>query len=134
MIQEMIDTLTKEQADEVQKKDTCIAELNSNEASTEAATRDKDEAVAKIEALDATIKTLIAEIEDLKAEVAAGQTALKRAGEDRELENKDFQLIVADQRATMKVLNAALDILKGFYDKAALLQSKKQEPYVAGPA
>merc|ERR1719271_2315231 len=33
----------------------------------------------------------------------------------------------------MKVLNAALDILKGFYDKAALLQSKKQEPYVAGP-
>merc|ERR1719271_1096509 len=33
----------------------------------------------------------------------------------------------------MKVLNAALDILKGFYDKAALLQSKKEEPYVAGP-
>merc|ERR1719271_673312 len=33
----------------------------------------------------------------------------------------------------MKVLNAALDILKGFYEKAALLQSKKQEPYVAGP-
>merc|ERR1719194_202032 len=60
-------------------------------------------------------------------------TAMKRAGEDRELENKDFQLIVADQRATMKVLNAALEILKGFYDKAALLQSKKQEPYVAGP-
>merc|ERR1719316_1038657 len=35
----------------------------------------------------------------------------------------------------MKVLNAALDILKGFYDKAALVatKSKRQEPYVAGP-
>jgi len=134
MIQEMIDTLTKEQADEVSKKDTCIAEINSNEASTEAATRDKDEATEKAAALDATIKTLVEEIEDLKKQVADGQTAMKRAGEDREIENKDFQLIVADARATQKVLNTALEILKGFYDKAALVQKGKQEPYVAGPA
>merc|ERR1719443_2063433 len=60
-------------------------------------------------------------------------TAMKRAGEDRELENKDFQLTIADQRATQKVLTTALDILKGFYDKAALVQRSKQEPYVAGP-
>lgn len=133
-IQIMIDELTKEQADEVEKKDMCIDELNSNEAATEASTRDKDEAIEKVEALAATIDKLTKEIADLKAEVAAGQTALKRAGEDRELENKDFQLTIADQRATQKVLNTALDILKGFYDKAALLQSKNaQEPYVAGP-
>merc|ERR1719159_1623905 len=132
-IQTMIDELMKQQADEVTKKDMCIAEINSNEASTEAATRDKDEAVEKIGALDATIKTLISEIEDLKKQVADGQTAMKRAGEDRELENKDFQLTVADQRATQKVLNTALEILKGFYDKAALVQKGKQEPYVAGP-
>jgi len=111
----------------------CIDEINSNEASTEAATRDKDEAIEKIEALTATIDTLTKEIAALKGEVADGQTALKRAGEDRELENKDFQLTVADQRATMKVLNAALSILSEFYDKAAFMQTKKQEPYVAGP-
>merc|ERR550514_1621924 len=114
----------------------CIAEINSNEASAEAATRDKDEAIEKIEALQATIDTLTKEIADLKLQVADGQTAMKRAGEDREIENKDFQLIVADQRATQKVLTAALEVLKGFYDKAALLATKttgKQEPYVAGP-
>merc|ERR1719161_1677128 len=133
-IQAMIDELMKQQADEVQKKDMCIAEINSNEASTEAATRDKEEAIEKVEALDATIKTLVAEIEDLKKQVADGQTAMKRAGEDRELENKDFQLLVADARATQRVLNTALEILKGFYDKAALVQKGKQEPYVAGPA
>merc|ERR1719387_1724865 len=63
--------------------------------------------------------------------------AMKRAGEDREIENKDFNLIIADQRATQKVLTAALNILKGFYDKAALMATKTkqlQEPYVAGPA
>eukprot|EP00746_Dinoflagellata_sp_MGD_P163538 gnl/MRDRNA2_/MRDRNA2_91633_c0_seq1.p1 gnl/MRDRNA2_/MRDRNA2_91633_c0~~gnl/MRDRNA2_/MRDRNA2_91633_c0_seq1.p1 ORF type:complete len:525 (+),score=197.58 gnl/MRDRNA2_/MRDRNA2_91633_c0_seq1:1-1575(+) len=135
-IQTMIDELTKEQKDEVEKKDMCIAEINSNEAATEASTRDKDEAIEKVEALAATIDKLTKEIAELKSEVAAAQTAFKRAGEDRELENKDFQLTIADQRATQKVLNAALDILKGFYDKAALIQSKqggKQEPYVAGP-
>merc|ERR1719191_67515 len=132
-IQAMIDELMKQQADEVQKKDMCIAEINSNEASTEAATRDKDEAIEKIEALTATIDTLVSEIEALKKEVADGQTAMKRAGEDRELENKDFQLTIADQRATQKVLTTALEILKGFYDKAALLQGKREEPYVAGP-
>merc|ERR1719388_393654 len=129
----MIDELMKQQADEVTKKDMCIAELNSNEASTDASTRDKDEAIEKVEALTATIDTLAKEIEALKKEIADGQTAMKRAGEDRELENKDFQLTIADQRATQKVLTTALDILKGFYDKAALVQKGKQEPYVAGP-
>jgi len=132
-VQTLIDELTKQTADEVKKKDSCIAEINSNEASTEASTRDRDEAIEKIEALTASIDTLTKEIAELKKQVADSQTALKRAGEDREIENKDFQLIVADQRATQKVLQTALEILKGFYDKAALLQSKKQEPYVAGP-
>jgi len=132
-IQTLIDELAKQQKEEVEKKDTCTAEINSNEASTEASTRDRDEAVEKIEALTATIDTLTKEVAELKTQVADGMTAMKRAGEDRELENKDFQLIIADQRATMKVLNAALDILKGFYDKAALVQRSKEEPYVAGP-
>ena len=33
--------------------------------------------------------------------------------------------MVADQRATQKLITAALGILKGFYDKAALLQVKR---------
>merc|ERR1719243_299456 len=49
-----------------------------------------------------------------------------------ETENKEFQLTVADQRATQKLLQQALTVLKGFYEKgaaAALIQ--KAEP--AGP-
>merc|ERR1719223_1483927 len=60
---------------------------------------------------------------------------MKRAGEDREKENKEFQMTVADQRATQKLLQAALEILKGFYDKknttfdkVSLLQKVNQSP------
>jgi len=77
-----------------------------------------------------TIKTLASEINNLKSEVAEMQVQMKRAGEDREKQNKEFQQVVADQRASQKLLAAALNILKGFYEKkAAFLQ--KQEP--AGP-
>merc|ERR1719331_1547684 len=70
-------------------------------------------------------------ITELKAEIANLEIQLKRAGEDKEAENALFQTTVADQRATQKLLAGALNILKGFYDKAALVQTKKQEP--AGP-
>merc|ERR1719426_252418 len=36
-----------------------------------------------------------------------------------EIKNKEFQATVADQRATQKLLTAALNILKGFYAKKA---------------
>merc|ERR1719243_502425 len=69
----------------------------------------------------------------LKAEIAEMQLQLKRAGEDREVENKEFQLTVADQRATQKLLQQALTVLKGFYEKgaaAALIQklSRRARP------
>jgi len=40
---------------------------------------------------------------------------------------------VADQRATQKLLAAALNILKGFYEKAALLQKTTKVAEPAGP-
>merc|ERR1719377_190628 len=79
-----------------------------------------------------TIDELTKAIDTLKAEIAEMQVQLKRAGEDREKENKEFQLTVADQRATQKLLQAALTVLEGFYGKTALVEfAKRQEP--AGP-
>merc|ERR1719159_270448 len=61
------------------------------------------------------------------------QVQMKRAGEDREKANKDFQMTVADQRATQKLLQASLGILKGFYEKAALVQKQTSMKQPAGP-
>merc|ERR1719321_1157848 len=54
-------------------------------------------------------------------------TQLKYAGEDRELENKEFGTFVADQRATQKLLKSALDVLKSVYLQTSLVQMKKQQ-------
>ena len=41
----------------------------------------------------------------------------KRAGEDHEKQNKEFQMEVADQRETRKLLTAAISVLQDFYGK-----------------
>merc|ERR1719321_784022 len=76
------------------------------------------------------IEELTKAIAQLTSEIAEMQVQLKRAGEDRELENKDFQQVVADQRETQRLLSQALNVLKGFYDKS-FIQTKQQQP--AGP-
>jgi len=129
-IDDMVAQLLKEKADEIKHKDFCVEEFNSNQLQTEKKDREKEDLLALIEDLELTIKTLTTEIATLKSEVAEMQVQMKRAGEDREKQNKEFQQTVADQRASQKLLTAALNILKGFYEKkAAFLQ--KQEP--AGP-
>jgi DNA repair exonuclease SbcCD ATPase subunit len=133
-IDDMIAQLTEEKAAEIKHKDFCTDEFNENQLQTEKKEREKEELLAQIETMETTIKELAAAIETLKAEVAEMQVQLKRAGEDREKENKVFQTVVADQRETQKLLKAALGVLQDFYgkSKAAALVQQKQEP--AGPA
>merc|ERR1712137_1215928 len=131
-IDDMIAQLLKEKEDEIKHKDFCVDEFNTNQLQTEKKEREKQDLIAKIEDLELTIKTLTEEIETLKAEIAEMQVQLKRAGEDREKQNKEFQMTVADQRETQKLLTAALGVLQDFYGKkAAFIQKQQQEP--AGP-
>jgi len=124
-IDDMITQLKQENADEIKHKDFCTDELNQNQLQTEKKERENMDLAAKIEDLEMTIKTLADQIDTLKSEIAELQVQMKRAGEDREKANKDFQQTVADQRASQTLLNKALDILQGFYAKAALLQIKQ---------
>merc|ERR1712194_859005 len=127
-IDDMIAQLLKEKEDEIKHKDFCVDEFNTNQLQTEKKEREKQDLLAKIEDLELTIKTLTEEIEALKAEIAEMQGQLKRAGENREKENKEFQMTVADQRETQKLLQAALNVLAEFYGKKAASLLQKQEP------
>merc|ERR1719492_752903 len=129
MIDEMIAQLLKEKEDEINHKDFCVDEFNANQLETETKEREKKDLIAHIEELEATINALAEAIATLKSEIAEMQVQLKRAGEDREKQNKEFQLTVADQRETQRLLKAALGVLQDFYGKAAapsLVQ--RQEP------
>jgi len=134
-IDDMISALMKEKEDEIKHKDFCVDELNQNQLQTEKKNREKTDLEALIDDLKATIAKLTKEIADLEAEISETQVNLKRAGEDRDAEAREFQQTVADQRATAKLLGAAMAVLKGFYDKEHevhnLHKSLLQEP--AGP-
>jgi hypothetical protein len=131
-IDDMIAQLLVEKADEIKHKDFCVDEFNKNQLETEKKDREKQDLIAKIEDLEQTIDQLTKAIDTLKAEIAEMQVQLKRAGEDREKENKEFQTTVADQRATQKLLQTALGVLQEFYGKEkAPAFVQRQEP--AGP-
>merc|ERR1719156_42139 len=127
-IDDMIAALLKEKADEIKHKDFCTEGLNTNERESELKARDISELEAEISDLTTTIDELTKAIATLEAEIAEMQTQLKRAGEDREMENKDFQTTVADQRETKALLNKALDVLKAVFAKKFLQVSSKREP------
>merc|ERR1719262_1279207 len=116
-IDDMIAMLLQEKADEIKQKDFCTDEINTNELQTEKKTREKLDLEAHIEDLENTIKRLTDEILTLEAEVADLQLELKRAGEDREKASAEFQMTVADQRASQALLKKALQVLEDFYGK-----------------
>lgn len=122
-IDEMVEKLRTEKRNEIKKHDYCIEELDSNEHNQEMKARDKDDLTAEIEDLELTIETLDKDLETLKKEIEDLTEELKLATENRAKENKAFEDTVADQRATAKLLTAALGILKNFYGKAALVQT-----------
>merc|ERR1719456_1434901 len=133
---DMIAELKVQQAEEVKKNDFCKAELDKNEDTIKEKGYLQEDQEAKIDDLEGTIETLTQDLETLKATVAENHIQLKRAGEDRATQNKEFQQVVADQRATVVILNKALARLEKFYapkDGAAALAQVKahQEPGAA---
>jgi hypothetical protein len=129
-VDEMVTQLTKEQQDEIAHRDFCVKEFNTNQQETERKERNKADVFSSIDDLTQTIKTLNDQLATLKSDMSEMSTNMKRAGEDREMENVEFQKAVSEQRASIRLMNAALDILKGFYqdNEASLLQVKKQAP------
>jgi chromosome segregation ATPase len=132
-IKTMVDRLNKEKKDEVKQRDFCIEQFNKNEKDTAFSNQEKADTDAKITAFKAALATLTQEIDALKAEMAELSKQLKQAGEDREKANKDFQVTISDQRATQKLLTTALGILKGFYEKGALVQTTTYYRYGQAP-
>jgi len=128
-IDDMIAQLLKEKEDEIKHKDFCVDEFNSNQLQTEKKDREKQDLIAKVANLEASIEALASAIKTLKDEIAEMQVQLKRAGEDREKQNKEFQMTVSDQRETQKLLTTALGVLQDFYGKkGAASFVQKQEP------
>lgn len=136
MMDKMIAELKKQQGEEYEKHESCQKDIDANEDSTREKGSEKKDLSATITGLEGTLKGLEKDLEDLKTGIAEAHVALKTAGEQRKAENREFQQVVADQRATKAILMKALERLQAFYAKtpgAALLSvrahgGRRQEP------
>jgi len=131
-IDEMAADLKKQLADEVKQRDFCVTEFQENEKQTLVKNNEIKDLSALIETQKNTISSLTDDIANLEAEIAEMKVQMKKASEDREGENHEFQQTVMDQRATQQILKKALARLESFYGKQALLQGRA-EPGAAAP-
>lgn len=137
-VQNMINKLEQESEEEIKHRDFCVEEFHSNTMDLDSKTRDKADLGAKFDNLKVLMDELTSAIEQLKSEVSNLQVQLKKAGEDREKENKDFQLVVGDARATQTVLKASLNVLQKFYNSGSLVEvairkGRSRQPDFGGP-
>lgn len=133
-IDKMVAALKEEQKEEVKQKDYCVGEFNSNDKQTAEKTDLSNDLKQQIADLTNKIEAETEAVATLNGEIADTKTEMKRAAQNREKENHEFQVAVKDARATQDILKKAMDKLKSFYDKkaaaaAALLQEQDdQEP------
>merc|ERR1719217_1367386 len=103
-IDDVIAELQKQQEDEIKQKDFCVEGFNTNEAGTSEKTREKTDLETLIEDLTMKIDELHKAIETLKAEIGEMQLAMKRAGENRDKENKEFPTLWSGAPASLFAL------------------------------
>merc|ERR1719156_523049 len=124
-IDDMVGALGKEKTDEIHHKDDCVSDLNENDKQTTERNEHKSDVEQEINDLNAEEDALTVDEKRLLQEISDAQIEMKKASENREKENKEFQATVADQRATQSILKKAMDRLGEFYNKkAALVQGK----------
>jgi chromosome segregation ATPase len=132
IIDDMSGALKKQLQDEVVERDFCVKEFNENDVSTLHKNNEIKDLQALIETSKATIDTLTSEMAQLQKDIEEMEVQMKKASEEREAANHEFQVAVTDQRATQTILKKALARLEQFYGKQTLIQMG-QEPGAAVP-
>merc|ERR1719502_375305 len=118
-VKEAMDKMTAElksqQKEEAEKKEYCTKKIDETEDFIKVAKQTAEDLEGKHKDLSSTIEGLKSEVKALNGQVSDAQVSLKRAGEDRKAANKLYQSAMSDQRATIQILNMALNRLKEFY-------------------
>merc|ERR1719326_2844926 len=127
-IDEMLVELKKQQKDEFEHKEWCNKELRKNSLTHKKKTYKAEDLTKANNVLADTIETLDQEIESLQMAVAEAKKVIKRASEDREAANKEFQQTVADQNASVQILKKVLVRLQKVYQPDALTTTPTPMP------
>jgi len=132
-VKEAIDTMVAElktqHEEEVKHKAFCTDGLQGNEKETYAVNQTLLDLRDHIGELGDTLEKLVAGIAEAQQAISSTQVEVKKAGEVRALENKDFQEEVLDQRTIQDLVGKAIDRLKLVYKDGSFVQKDaKQSP------
>jgi len=127
-IDDMVAELKQQQQEEVKHKEVCTAELGDNEKMTYETKETLQDIEDKIGALEALIQKKTEGIAAAKEEIARMEVEVKKAGEVREAENKDFQEEVTDQRAMQNILKKAMARLRMVYKQREAFEQQGEDP------
>jgi len=120
----MTSALKRQQKAEYEKWEECKKEIDETEDEIKEGVETRNDLGEKHQDLKNTLSELQTSTNQLNTEVSEMSVELKKAGESRKAENLLFQSSISDQRATVAILNMALNKLKEFYNKAAFVQTK----------
>jgi chromosome segregation ATPase len=115
MIDEMVATLKKEQADDDSKKEYCGAELDKSEDKKKELERAVSVSETAIEDLEGTISTLTTEVSSLLSGIKALDKAVAEATEMRKEEAAEYQELMQSNKAAKEILAWAKNRLNKFY-------------------
>jgi len=123
-IDEMITQLSQDQLDETTHNDWCQDALHENKMNHKDKTFQQEDETKLVNVLADQIETFDGELKALQDTVAENKVQVKRASEDREAANKEFQSVVADLRGTVVVLTKVLERLQEIYAPKELAAKK----------
>ena len=131
MIEDLISKLKEEASAEAAHKQWCDEQLKANKLKRNKKTTKVEELTAAIEELIEKIKQTGDTIDKLIAEQAELAKAMKEATAQREKEKAQNLDTIADAKAGIAAVKAALAVLRDFYSKQEALLQTRQVPEMA---
>merc|ERR1719408_135604 len=123
MIEDMIAKLLQEAAEEATQKAFCDEEIGESTASKEEKQGKLDKVNSRLEKAEATTATLSEEVSKLSKEVADSDAALASATAIRQKEKAVFMTTEKDLSESEEACNAAMEVLREYYEGASLIQT-----------
>jgi chromosome segregation ATPase len=132
MIDTMVSTLGKEQADDDDKKEYCEKSIDEAEDTKKTLSEQIKDSNLAVDEMKGSLEELKGEIAKLEAGVAKLDKAVAEATEQRKKESADFDQLMSDDTAAKEILLFAKNRLNKFYNpklyKPELLQGAPPPP------
>merc|ERR1719506_1289688 len=128
MIQELIERLLQEEADEANHKGWCDTEISKTLKDRDYRLRDITDIHSSIEKLNARKEKLNLTKTELTEEIATLEDDLENQTAEREEEKEEHEQTIADSEEGLSAIKEAIDILDHFYKAAA--KALVQQPSV----